>query len=411
MRSDIAESDTTWLAGALAKPVATLSPDLTCGEVYEMMAGDDSNVARAIVVADRPLGIVDRVSMLSSFSRQYYRELFTHRPVTRLMDPRPVIVEADQPIEAIGLQLVANKPAALNAGFIVVREGRYLGIGCSVELLQLVARRARERAHQLEDAHRRIRAFNEELERRVEERKIALRAAQDELVRKERLSALGQLTATVAHELRNPLSAIRNTLFAMKEKTGSAGLDFDRPLGRIDRSISRCDRIIDDLLDFTRARSLRLSRVAADAWLGELLDEQSVPTEIKLVRRFDAADCVVALDTDLMHQAVINLIENAAQALAEPLGRDRLILVGTRAVSDFYEVTIEDTGIGIAADILPKVFEPLFSTKSFGTGLGLPTVKQILDQHSGVITIASDAGRGTRVTLRLPREAGQEIAA
>ena len=409
MESDGAEADAGWRAAALTRSVAPLSPDLTCGEVYEMMAGDESNVARAVVIDDRPIGLVDRVSMLSSFSRQYYRELFTHRPVTRLMDANPLIVEAGQPIEAIGLQLVANNQATLNAGFIVVQDRRYLGIGCSVDLLKLVARRASERAHQLEDAHRRIRAFNEELERRVEERTLALREAQQELVRNERLSALGQLTATVAHELRNPLSAIRNTLFAMKEKTGSVGLDFERPLGRIDRSISRCDRIIDDLLNFTRARSLRPSRTLADEWLGELLDEQPLAHDIRLVRRFGAAGCAVAFDTDLMQQAVSNLIENAAHALADQ--DDRRITVATRPDGAFYEMTIEDTGAGIAADVLPKVFEPLFSTKSFGTGLGLPTVKQILDQHSGGITIASEPGRGTRVVVRLPREAGQEIAA
>jgi len=199
----------------------------------------------------------------------------------------------------------------------------------------------------------------------------------------------------------------------MKEAAASAGLEFGRPLGRIDRSISRCDRVIGDLLDFTRVRPLRPSRVAADEWLGEVLDEQPLPRDVTIVRRFGGSGCIVAFDAELMRRVVINLIDNAAQALTEMESRDgeRLIIVSTRAVGGGYEFSIEDTGPGIGEDVLPKVFEPLFSTKSFGTGLGLPAVKQIVDQHEGAVRISSDAGRGTRVVVQLPRQAGREIAA
>ena len=230
-------------------------------------------------------------------------------------------------------------------------------------------------------------------------------------MRRERLSALGQLTATVAHELRNPLSAIRNTAFAMKESTMSAGLDLERPLGRIDRSIARCDRIIGDLLDFTCTRALRPSRTIADEWLGEVLDEQPVPPGVSIERRFGAPYHAVAIDTELMRRAVINLIENAVQALSVSDAPERRIVVTTRAAGRSYEFIVDDTGPGIPAEILPKVFEPLFSTKSFGTGLGLPAVKQIVDQHAGTVAIASDPGHGTRVTVALPGDSGREIAA
>jgi signal transduction histidine kinase len=404
-------AEARWLAAALAKPVAPLAATATCGEVYEMMARDANIVALAVVADNYPLGLVDRVSLMSNFARQFWRDLFGRRPITRLMDADPVIVDAGAPIEVVGLEMVAREGSALNSGFIVVRDGRYAGVGNSVDLLKRVADRAREHASELESAHAKIRGFTEELEHRVEVRTAELRAAQEELVRKERLSTLGQLTATVAHELRNPLSSIRNTLFALKETAAPAGLE--RPLGRIERSVTRCDRIISELLDFTRARALRPANIAVDEWLDEILDEQSLPPGITLLRRFAAPGYVMRLDCERMRQVVVNLVENAAQALAEgaPADRERQIMVGTRALTSGYELTIEDNGPGIPESVLPQVFEPLFSTKSFGTGLGLPTVKQIVEQHGGVIKIDSEPGCGARATVLLPHAVGQIIAA
>ena len=244
-------------------------------------------------------------------------------------------------------------------------------------------------------------AVEVELARRVEERTAELKAAHGELVRKERLSALGQLTATMAHELRNPLSAIRNTLFAVKETAANKGVDLERPLTRVERSVARCDRIINDLLDYTRVKELHLAELVPDPWIEEVLSEQRLPAGIELERRLNA-DCTIAIDPERVRRVLINLIDNAAQAMPED-ARERKITVTTALVDDRFEFVVADTGGGIPADVLPKVFEPLFSTKSFGTGLGLPMVKQIVEQHGGTITIASEAGKGTRVTVRLNR--------
>jgi signal transduction histidine kinase len=246
-------------------------------------------------------------------------------------------------------------------------------------------------------------AVEVELARRVEERTAELKAAQSELVRKERLSALGQLTATMAHELRNPLSAIRNTLFAVKETAAGSGVDLERPISRVERSVARCDRIINDLLDYTRVKELHLAKLAPDPWIEEVLSEQRLPAGVELERRFDA-DCLVAIDPERMRRVLINLIDNAAQAMPDD-ARERRITVMTARSGDSFELVVADTGGGIAAEVLPKVFEPLFSTKSFGTGLGLPMVKQIVEQHGGTITIASESGNGTRVTVRLSQAA------
>jgi len=233
-----------------------------------------------------------------------------------------------------------------------------------------------------------------------------------ELLRRERLSALGQLTASVAHELRNPLSAIRNTLYSIKDAASRGGWMIERPLARIERSVARCDRIIGELLDYTRIRELNYTPVMADRWLDEILDEQELPEGVVLVRKLGAQGHQASFDVERMRQVMINLIENAAQAMTamEP-EKERLIVVTSRAHDDGFDFTVEDTGPGIPRDALEKVFEPLFSTKSFGTGLGLAIVKQIVERHGGTIAMASELGQGTVVAVHVPRKAIKEIAA
>ena len=233
-----------------------------------------------------------------------------------------------------------------------------------------------------------------------------------ELVQQERLSALGQLTATVAHELRNPLSAIRNTVYTFKEL--GKGLNLDRPIERIERSISRCDRIIGDLLDFTRVRELHKNNISLDKWLDEVLNDQKLPPGVVLVRNLSAPGYVLNFDSDRMRQVVINLVDNAAQAMSageNPSGGR--IVVTTAARLSVFEMVIADNGPGISAENLARVFEPLFSTKSFGTGLGLPMVKQVIEQHNGTVDIASTPGKGTKITIRLPHTTARpaEVAA
>ena len=141
------------------------------------------------------------------------------------------------------------------------------------------------------------------------------RRLQSELVQRERLSALGQLTATVAHELRNPLSAIRNTVYTFKEMATGKGINLDRPVERIERSVARCDRIISELLDYTRIRDLRPNAGLFDKWLDDVLNEQKLPNGVNLVRNLTAPGHALNFDSDRMRQAVINLIDNAAQAM------------------------------------------------------------------------------------------------
>jgi len=262
----------------------------------------------------------------------------------------------------------------------------------------------------LELANRTISAANDDLERRVQSRTIELQSAQGELLKRERLSALGQLTATVAHELRNPLSAIKNTLFSTKELAAAKGLNLERPVSRMERSIERCNRIISDLLDFSRLRELQCEQLAFDPWLDAVVRDQVLTAGVGLVLELEAGNAAVSLDADRLRRVVINLIDNADQALTGPgsTNGEKRLEIRSRSAAGLLELSVADNGPGIAPENLSRVFEPLFSTKSFGTGLGLPTVKQIVEQHGGSIAIDSEVGHGTCVRVRLPIVAARE---
>jgi signal transduction histidine kinase len=253
-------------------------------------------------------------------------------------------------------------------------------------------------------------------EGRIEAEKIeaerARLAVEAELLKSERLAVLGQLTATVAHELRNPLSAIRNTLFTVKELAKNSEIKLDRPVARMERSIERCDRIISDLLEYTRQRDLNRTAVRFDGWLADIVAEQSPPELVVLVAELGAGEAMVQIDADRVRRVVINLVENASQALADcPEECEKRITVRTAVEDCDLVLVVEDTGPGIKPENLDRIFEPLFSTKSFGTGLGLPTVKQSVTQHGGAIEVDSEVGHGTCVTVRLPlgADAQQEM--
>jgi signal transduction histidine kinase len=201
------------------------------------------------------------------------------------------------------------------------------------------------------------------------------------------------------------MSAIQNTVYALKDMTTVGDPRFERPLARIERSIDRCNKIIEELLDFTQMRELQLEPHPFDAWLGEVIATLATLPGITIAQEFGAAETLAKLDSDRMRRVVIHLIDNASHALLERPNRGAVarIVTRTRADDDSVTLEVEDNGHGIAPEILDKVFEPLFSTKNFGTGLGLPTVKQIVLQHGGDIELTSVVGEGTRARIRLPR--------
>ena len=267
--------------------------------------------------------------------------------------------------------------------------------------------RVAERTVELERANESVQQLNDQLERRVEERTAELQQAQSDLVRSERLATLGQLTATVSHELRNPLGAIRTAIYLIRGRTEGHGLGVESALERADRSISRCDNIINELLDFTRSTPLAPENTVFDDWLESVLAEQTVSPAIRVDKHTGTDRAMVPFDHDRLRRVIIHVYNNACEAMLEgaengQVTHDLMLSINTRVNGDRLEMLFRDNGPGIPPEILEKIFEPLYSTKSFGVGLGLPTVRQIMEQHGGGIEIASEAGRGTDVSLWLP---------
>lgn len=155
--------------------------------------------------------------------------------------------------------------------------------------------------------------LNAELEQRVEERTAELRTAQGELVKSERLATLGQLTATVSHELRNPLGTMRTSMYVVEKKTDADDQRLQAAIDRVNRNITRCDQIIDELLDYTRIRDLNLQETGIDNWLGAVLGEQTIPEGITVKQKFGIPDLRIPTDSDRLRRAFINVSKTPAR--------------------------------------------------------------------------------------------------
>lgn len=245
------------------------------------------------------------------------------------------------------------------------------------------------------------------LEELVRERTARLEAAQETLVRNERLAALGQLTATVSHELRNPLNAMQPSLYIIRTQVEPGESKVLESVERIERNLKRCDRIIDELLDFTRITTLEMTEVNLDDWIKSVLGEIDIDPSIKIEWDLDLAGMMVKLDPERMRRAITNVVVNACQAmlLAEESGAGdsaKILTIQTKNTGQRLELNFRDTGPGISEENQEKVFEPLFSTKNFGVGLGMSIVRQILELHRGGVEIHSEPGQGATISLWFP---------
>jgi len=248
-----------------------------------------------------------------------------------------------------------------------------------------------------------------------------LQHAQARLVDQERLAALGELSAVVAHEVRNPLGVIFNSVGALRRLLQPEG-DARLLLDMVAEEADRLDRMVDELLDFARPSAPEpqpepLERVVDDALAVALSRPHHGPpsppggslappaTPVEVIRHYAPAMPLVPLDARQARQVVVNLVTNALQAM--PRG-GRLVL-RTRVEGEQAVLVLEDTGPGIPAEVQARIFEPFFTTRAAGTGLGLAVVKRLLDGHGATIAFESRAGQGTAVTVRFPLTAGEPV--
>lgn len=225
-----------------------------------------------------------------------------------------------------------------------------------------------------------------------------LEAAQQALVTNERLAALGQMAATVGHELRNPLGVLTNSLFLIRTATSAAADDrLRRQLDTADREIASATLIVSDLLEFSRPRASNPVAIDIADLLGEAISVAPPPTGIDVEHDREAVPTVVA-DRDQIRQVILNLLTNAYEAMPDG-GR---VHISARTVDDTVEIVVSDNGMGMDEQTQSQIFEPFFSKKIKGTGLGLAVSKRIADVHGGGLNVSSQEGQGCTAILTLP---------
>lgn len=213
----------------------------------------------------------------------------------------------------------------------------------------------------------------------------------------DKLQVIGELAARLAHDLRNPLSVIKNVVEIMESKQRLKIEEKIICYGRLHRAINRISHQIDEVLDFVRPSKLTVTNNLLNEIIISAIDKIAKPDEIKinLPNNFVYVSC----DFIKFEVMITNLIMNAIQAMNNSGQVDvRLSDDGTYAT-----LQIIDSGCGIPKDVMPRIFEPLFTTKQIGTGLGLASCKAIVEQHKGVISVTSTPGKGTTFTIRIPK--------
>jgi two-component system, NtrC family, sensor histidine kinase HydH len=286
-----------------------------------------------------------------------------------LLDPSQYVIPP-QEVRELGIRVLF----LLLGGFLTFQQA---------ELTRINARRFQEAAQKLEQAN------------------ASLVEAQAAVRRSDKLAALGQLTAGLAHELRNPLGTIRASADLLRSRSKSADETTQELAGYIISESDRTNSLVTRFLDF--ARPLRVSASTID--LATVLDESisqfsrhPAGTSVTVVKNYAPDVPLLEADGELLRMCFVNLLVNAAQA--SPAGAT--VTVKTRRLPAAAEISVIDRGKGISKENVESIFNPFFTTKTDGVGLGLPIVAKVVDEHGGSITVRSEEGQGTVFRIVLP---------
>ena len=266
-----------------------------------------------------------------------------------------------------------------------------------------------EKNEELDAQNEELKATEEELRASNDELQTAhdkLLETQEQLIRSEKLAAIGQLASGVGHELRNPLGAIKNAGFYIRRRVANTDLPNTEPrviefLDIIEEEVNSANKVITDLLGFSRVAKPTVAPANIAGIIEDALRYTPVPENVALVKDIDNDLPMAMVDGEQIKQVFLNIALNALQAMAEKGGR---LDIRATDKGKFVEVEFIDTGGGIPDSIKKKIFDPLFTTKAKGVGLGLSVCKTIIERHEGDIKVKSQVGKGTTFTLSLPTE-------
>lgn len=251
-------------------------------------------------------------------------------------------------------------------------------------------------------AEEEIQALNVELEERVVQRTRELSEAQDKIVRHEKLAVLGQMAGGVGHELRNPLGIISNAVYFLKMVQPEMDIKVKQYLDMIETETNIAEKIITDLLEFARVNSVIKDTVSVNDLIELTLSRRPAPFNISVIKDLPADLPQVCVDPRQICQILENFVVNAFQAM--PDGGALIIHANPEVRNDrnYVSVSVSDNGSGISKENMGKIFEPLFTTKPSGIGLGLAVCRKLIDANEGWIDVQSEAGKGSVFTVHLP---------
>ena len=253
------------------------------------------------------------------------------------------------------------------------------------------------RFEELEQEREDLAGLNQSLQIRVGSRTKELRTALNELIKKERLAAIGQMASVVSHEIKNPLAVIKNAVYLLKARLGNnIDVKMSKNFKVIEEEINQANGIIEEILGYARTREQILTTIDLSLYAREILSSYPIPKNVQLTTYFYTDDLPVTIDSEEMKQALRNVIANAIEVMQ----KGGMLVVKTKLLKDGRaSLSITDSGPGIPAGLQEKIFTPFFTTKARGTGLGLAVVKKVCVRNKVDFKLKSEEGKGTKITF------------
>ncbi|MFA7073849.1 MAG: ATP-binding protein [Endomicrobiaceae bacterium] len=237
----------------------------------------------------------------------------------------------------------------------------------------------------------------EQRSQELEETLDKVQNIQQDLIKSEKFATIGRLASSVAHELRNPLAGIKNIAYFLAKMGAFSDDKSKQMVNMLSSEVQRANKIITDLLDYSKTKKLNKLEVKIDSFIEKALLNVTLPEQVNILKDFESFTAII--DPDKITQVIINLVSNARDAMPPEGGT--ITIIAKKEYKSFILI-IEDNACGMDTETQSHLFEPLFTTKLKGIGLGLPIVKEIIEAHLGKISVKSKKNIGTTFTIELP---------